>query len=58
MLLTLSFFSILTLNLQINAGPDTYFTFDYVFGPESKQIDIYDGCVSDLVNGKLHCSLQ
>ena len=38
--------------LQIVAGNDTYFTFDYVFGVETEQERIYHDCVTDLVDGK------
>ena len=38
--------------IQIIAGTDAFFTFDHVFGVESSQSQIYDECVSDLVNGK------
>lgn len=38
---------------QIKIGQDKTFTFDYVFGPESGQNNLYDGCVKGLVGGCL-----
>eukprot|EP00599_Poterioochromonas_sp_BG-1_P008389 CAMPEP_0173142146 /NCGR_PEP_ID=MMETSP1105-20130129/5918_1 /TAXON_ID=2985 /ORGANISM="Ochromonas sp., Strain BG-1" /LENGTH=1680 /DNA_ID=CAMNT_0014055489 /DNA_START=87 /DNA_END=5126 /DNA_ORIENTATION=- len=35
---------------QIRAGPDTYFTFDYVFGSETSQTEVYDSCVEELLH--------
>lgn len=34
---------------QVVAGCDTTFTFDYVFGCDSQQVDVYDTCVVPLV---------
>ena len=36
---------------QIKAGADSFFTFDYVFGPDTEQSAIYDNCVDSLVKG-------
>lgn len=38
---------------QIKIGQDKRFTFDHVFGPESGQSAVYDGCVKGLVDGCL-----
>lgn len=35
---------------KIIAGTDTTFSFDYVFGAESQQVNIYDDCVTDLID--------
>jgi kinesin family protein 4/21/27 len=35
---------------QILAEPDKYFAFDYVFAGSSNQEDVYDTCVSGLVD--------
>lgn len=39
-------------SLQIIAGPDNAFTFDYVFGIDTQQHRIYDDCVTDLIDGR------
>lgn len=35
---------------QIVAGSDLYFTFDYTFDSDASQSNIFDGCVTNLVN--------
>ncbi|ALC38295.1 Klp31E [Drosophila busckii] len=39
---------------QIVLGSDKAFTFDYVYGMNSNQCDIYNECVGRLVDGTLH----
>src|SRR3546814_6505612 len=39
------------LNCQVVVGSDNCFTFDYVFSLDSAQAQIYDDCVSPLVEG-------
>lgn len=38
---------------QILAGADNLFTFDHVFDHNTRQEEIYEECVVDLVNGEM-----
>lgn len=41
---------------QLVLGRDKQFTYDYLYDMASRQADIFDGCVRDLVDGYVTCS--